>query len=147
MASFCYIPAKAGFWNGNIDLDTHDIRGLLVMTNTTADTETNTTFIAGFGTLDEFDGANYSRQALTGEVVTADVANNRAEFDANDSAFGTAGSPLGVGTRSVQGMVIFRFVTNDADSRVIFFIDLTPSFAPRGIVTIQWDAEGIAQLT
>lgn len=147
MASFAYIPAKQGLWNGNIDLDTHDIRGLAVMTNTTADSETNTTFIAGFTTLDEYDGTNYSRQTFTGEAVNADVANNRAEFDANDVAFGTAGSPLGTGTRSIQGMVIFRFVTNDADSRVIFFIDLTPAFNPRGVVTIAWDADGIAQLT
>lgn len=147
MASFAYIPAKKGLWDGSIDLDTHDIRGLLVMTNTTSDTETNTTFISGFSVLDEEDGANYSRQAFVGEAVNADVANNRAEFDANDVAFGTAGSPLGIGTRSIQGMVIFRFVTNDADSRVIFYIDLTPSFNPRGVVTIAWDAEGIAQLT
>lgn len=147
MASFAYIPAKVGLWNGNIILSTHDIRTIVVMSNTTADTDTTATFVADFGTLDEYDGTNYSRQALASEAVNQDTPNSRAEFDANDAAYGTVGLPLSPGTRSVVGLVIFRFVTNDADSRVIFFIDLLPAFSPRGIITIQWNAEGIAHLT
>lgn len=146
MASFPYIPAKVGLLNGNINLATHDIRGMLMMSNTTADTDTTATFISDFGTPDEFDGLNYARIAFAGEAVNQDTPNARAEFDANDTAFGTAGAPLGPGTRSIAGMVIFRFVTNDADSRVIFWEDLTPAFNPRGIFTAQWNAEGIAQL-
>lgn len=144
MASFCYIPAKVELWDGTIDLNTHDIRILLVMTNTTADTENDKQFIAGFTTLDEMDGATYARIALTGEAVNQDTPNSRAEFDANDVNWPT----LGNGTRQVQGAVIFRFVTNDADSYNIFFIDLAPNVNPGGgSFTISWNAEGIAQHT
>lgn len=144
MASFTYLPAKEGLWDGTIDLDTHDIRALGVMTNSTADTDTTAATISGFGTLDEFDGSGYSRQALTGESVAQDVPNARAEFTANAVTFGTSIVP---GTRNLQGLVIFRFVTNDADSIPIFYIDLTPSFAPKGTLTYTPHADGIAHLT
>lgn len=144
MASFCYIPAKKYLWDGTVDLNTHDMRILLVMTNTTVDTDTTAATISGFGTLDEMDGATYARIALTGEAVNEDDPNSRAEFDANDINWPT----LGNGTRQVQGAVIFRFVTNDADSIPVFYIDLTPTINPGGgSFSISWNAEGIAQHT
>lgn len=143
MASFIYIPAKVGFANGSIDWDTHDIRILLVMTNSTADTETDKTTISGFTTLDECDGSAYVRKAFTGEVVNQDTPNARAELDADDVVW----TALGNGTRQVQGAVIFRFITNDADSIPIAYIDFGANLNPAGgNVTIQWNAEGILQV-
>lgn len=143
--SFAYTRAKAKLISGDIDLNTHDIRALLVMTNTTADTEEDTEFISGVATLDEMNGANYARQALANEAVAADLVNNRGEFDADDITF----TSLGVGTRQVAAVVIFRFVTNDADSPLIGYIDTGgfPLWTNGGNLSIQWNAEGILQAT
>lgn len=145
--SFVYTPAKAKLLSGDLDLNLHDIRVMAVMTNTTADTDQDAATISAIGTLDEFDGSGYVRQALAGEVVNQDDPNNRGEFDANDVAFGA----LGNGTRQIQGFVLFRFITNDTDNVPIAFIDNAgASYAlnPAGAtVTIQWNAEGILQAT
>lgn len=142
MASFAYIPAKKSLWDGGVDLDTHDMRILLVMSNTDADTLNTAATISAFASLDEMNGAGYARQALASEAVNQDTPNARAEFDAADVVF----TGLGNGTRPVTGAVIFRFITNDADSIPVFYIDLSPNFDPGGgTFTVQWNAEGIAQ--
>ena len=57
MASFVYTYAKTKLLSGDLDLNAHDIRLMLVMTNTTADTEADKVFVGDFTTLDEMDGA------------------------------------------------------------------------------------------
>lgn len=142
VSSFCYNYAKQKLWSGQIDLDTDDIRMLLVMTSNTADTEDDVQFIDKFTLLDEFNGAGYARQALANEAVNADAGNSRAEFDADDVAFGA----LSNGTRSLQGAVIFKFVTNDTDSIPICYLANAAigNFNPGGsTITFKWSAEGI----
>lgn len=145
MANFAYTPAKAKIAKGEIDFVNDDIRVLLVMTNTTADTEQDKEFIGDLTTLDEFDGANYARKALGSQAVNQDDPNNRAEFDAADVTW----TALGAGTRQAQGAVLYKFVTNDADSPLIGWID-TGGFPFTGngadVVAI-WNAEGILQVT
>lgn len=144
--SFAYTPLKAKLLKGEIDLDLpQDIRVLLVMTNTTADTDQDAEFVSSITTLDEMDGANYVRKALAGEAVNQDNPNNRAEFDASDVTW----TALGAGTRSMAGIVLFRFVTNDADSPLIAYIDTGgfPLAANGGDVTATWNLEGILQAT
>lgn len=147
MANFIYNEAKRAIAEGEIDFGSGgtDIRALLVMTNTTADTETNANTISGFTTLDEMNGANYARISLSSEVVNEDVANNRAEFDAADITW----SALGAGTRQVQALIIYKHVGADSSNVPIAFIDTGgfPFTANGGNVTIQWNAEGIVQFT
>lgn len=124
-----------------------DIRIALLMTNTTADTENDgkTTISGGTGftTLDDFDGANYVRKALTTEAVNKDDGNDRAEFDADDVTW----TALGAGTRSIQGILVYKHVTNDADSVPIAWLEFSSVKTPDGSdFTVQWDAEGILQL-
>lgn len=140
--SFVYIPAKQKLWSGQIDLDTDDIRCMLLMTSTTADTETSKEFINQFTTLDEFNGAGYVRQVLTNEAVNADAGNSRAEFDADDPAFGA----LSNGTRAFQGAMLFKFVTNDTDSIPLCWLPNSPgaNVNPGGsTISLQWSVEGI----
>lgn len=143
--SHVYTPAKAKLLSGDIDLNTDDIRVLMVMSNTTADTETDAEFVGSITTLDECDGANYARVTLTGEAVAADLANDRGEFDANDISW----TNLGAGTRNNVALVVFKFVTNDAASPLIAYIDSGGfPFNGSGInVSVAWNAEGILQLT
>ena len=145
MANFIYTFAKAALLNGDIDFAADDIRVLLVMTDTTVDTEKDVDDIDEFTTLDEMDGANYVRKALANEAVTEDEANDRGEFDADDVTW----SALGAGTRNVQAAVVFKHVTDDTDSVPIAYIDTGgfPFAASGADVTIQWNAEGIVQAT
>ena len=143
--SFAYTPAKYKFARGEIAWHTSDIRVLLVMSNTTADTEQDAATISAFTTLDEYDGANIVRKALAGEVVNEDDPNNRAELTA-DAVTWTA---LGAGTRQGVGMVVYKFGTDDTDSVPILYIDTGgfPFTGNGGNVVFTPNAEGIAQFT
>lgn len=145
MADFCYTRAKRDIALGDIHFDTDDMRVLLVMTNTTTDTEEDKTFIDQFTTLDEFDGAGYSRGALGNEAVNEDTTNDRAEFDADNLTF----SSISAGTRNIQAAVVYKHVSNDTDSVPVLFIDSGgfPFTANGGDLVLSWNAEGIAQIT
>lgn len=147
MTSFAYTPFKAALLRGEIDLHTTgaDLRMLLVMSNTTADTDQDLENIGDIGTLDEYDGANYARKTLTGEAVTQDDANNRGEADFDDVTW----TALGAGTRSCVGAVVYKHVTNDADAVLIAYIDTGgfPFAGNGGDVVFQVNAEGFLQAT
>ena len=146
MASHAKTPFKTNLMTATFNLNASaDIRVLLAMTNTTVDTEEDIEFVSGFGTLDEMDGSAYVRKALASEAVAADTVNNRGEFDATDVVW----SALGAGTRQVAGMLVFKFVTNDADSPAMVWIESGgfPFSANGGDFTAQWNTEGIIQTT
>lgn len=146
--SFVYTNAARALLAGEIDLDTDDIRVALVMTNTSADTDKDAATISAFGTLDEFDGIGYSRQALGNEAVAADNANDRGEFDAGDVQW----SAVQAGSRDIAGILVLKHVTDDSDSIPLAYIDaddagLLPTLTPNGgSIIITWNAEGILQL-
>lgn len=147
MASHWYNEALRAIMAGELDLNAHDIRVALLMTNTTADTEnggkTTISGGSGFTTLDEFDGSGYVRKQLATEAVNKDDANDRAEFDADDVTW----TALGAGTRSVAGILVYRHITNDADSIPIAWIEFASAKTPDGSnFTVEWDAEGILQI-
>lgn len=143
--SFVYTPAKYKIARGEIALQSADTRVLLVMTNTTADTDQDAATISGIGTLDEYNGANYARKAFSGEVVNEDDPNNWAEFTADPVTWST----LGVGTRQCQAAVIYLFVTNDADSVPIAYIDTGgfPFDGNGGNAVLTPNAEGFLKVT
>lgn len=143
MASNVKNIAKSRMMSGDMDLNGDDMRLILVMTNTTADTDVDADNTSGY-TLDEMDGANYARVALANEAVNTDDTNDRAEFDADDVTI----SSLGNGTRQMQGALIHEHITNDAGSFPLCFVEFSSTINPGGSTfTIQWNAEGIVQLT
>jgi hypothetical protein len=124
-----------------MDLNADDMRLLLLMTNTTGDTDVDSDNTGSY-TLDEMDGANYARAALANEAVNTDDANDRAEFDADDVVF----AALGNGTRQVQGALIHEHITNDAGSFPFVWSEFSSTINPGGsTLTLAWNAEGIAQ--
>lgn len=143
MASFVYTPAKTKMLNGTFTFA--DLRLILVMTNTTADTDQDLENVADLGTLDEMDGANYVRKAVTSEAVVQDDPNNRAELSFDPVTW----SALGNGTRQLEGIILIQFVTNDADSLLVAFIDPTGwPLNPGGAdLVVTPNAEGVLQLT
>lgn len=147
MAAFVYTPAKTKLLKGELDFDLpQDFRVLLVSDTSTADTEEDSEFVSSVTTLDEVVATGYARQALTGEVVNEDLANDRAEFDAADVAFGALGNGV---NDVISAVVLYRFVTVDGDSPLIAYIDTGgfPKTTNGGTFTIQWNAEGILQAT
>ncbi|MDZ4250290.1 MAG: hypothetical protein U0990_09405 [Candidatus Nanopelagicales bacterium] len=143
MASFVFTEAKRALLAGELDLNAHDIRVMLVGSATTADTEEDATTISGFTTLDEFTDASYARKALAAEAVAADNANNRGEFDADDVTW------TALTGDTAAAMLVFRHVTNDTDSVPIAYIDSGgfPQTPGGANLTIAWNAEGILQAT
>jgi hypothetical protein len=123
---------------------TGDVRALIPMTNTTADTEEDTEFISGFTTLDEYDGSAYVRKALTSEAFAVDTVNNRFKFSGDALTWST----LGAGTRQGAALVIYLHVTNDADSKPLFYIDGTgfPFTGNGADITFNPHADGIMYL-
>jgi len=145
MANFIYNEAKRAIAEGEIDFGTGGatIKAMLVMSNSTTNTEDDANTLAAFTTLDEMDGANYSRITLSSQVVNEDSANNRAEFDAADITW----SSLGAGTRQVKALIVYKHVGADSSNVPIAYIDTGgfPFSANGGNVTVQWNAEGIVQ--
>jgi hypothetical protein len=145
--SFVYTGAKEKLLNADLDFNAPiDARIILVMSNTTADTDQDALTISGIGTLDEYNGATYARITCTGETVTRDDANNRAEFDVADFSWAT----LGVGTRQAVGMILYRFVDGTAANDIpIAYIDSGgfPFDGNGGAVNVTVNAEGILQAT
>lgn len=145
MASHYFNQALYRHATGDLDLATADMRGILCMTNTTADTERDAAieFVDDIGTLDECDGANYVRKALASEAVTIDDAEDEVEFDATDVTW----TALGVGTRQWAGILWYQHVTNDADSMPVFWQEFASPVTGDGTdFTVQFDAEGLAKL-
>lgn len=142
MASLLNLPGMQDLLDGTANWLTSDYRVRLLMTNTTADTQNNIATLSAYTTIDSFDGSGASSPALTGEAVNVDAANNRVELDADDVAFGA----LGNGTRAIQGILVFDFNTNDADSVPLVFLQFAASLNPAGgTVTVNWNAEGLLQ--
>jgi hypothetical protein len=143
MASNVKNIAKSRMMSGDMDLNSDDMRLFLLMTNTTFDTDVDSDNTADY-TLDEMDGANYARQTLANEAVNTDDTNDRAEFDADDVSI----AALGNGTRQMQGAGIHEFITNDAGSFPLCWIEFAATVNPGGSTfSIQFNAEGIVQLT
>ena len=143
MASLVYTEACEQFANGNIDWENDTIRIRLCMTNTTCDTEEDVATLSAFTTIDLHDGANYPSPdtTLTTTAAAADATNNRATMDATDVTY----TSLGAGTRTVAGVLVYKFVTNDTDSIPICWHE--EAFTPNGgNITISWNAAGVLTL-
>ena len=107
MANGMYNIGKQGLIDGTIDMDTNVIKARLVKdTYTFSNTDTSLTPITKItGTTD---------QTLGSRTVTDGV------FDAADPTFTAV-----AGGETITAWVVFKFVTNDADSIPIGFLDLT----------------------
>ena len=131
MASGLYTVAEKGFLDADIDLltDTIKVRAVADEDYTYAGSDTSLSTITAYaGTTDP---------TLTSPDTTAGV------FDAADLA--PAFSSLSQSTtKDIDGLVIYKFVTNDAGSTPIAYIDLTTALTPNGgDVNITWNASGI----
>lgn len=144
MASFVYTRAKRDLALATLDWNSDDIRVLLVKSGTTADTEEDAATISAFTTLDEVTDGTYGRKVLANEAVNEDQANDRAEMDADDFTWSAL-----VGGETAVAMIVYKHITDDTSSIPIAYIDGGgfPHTLNGADLTINWNAEGILQLT
>ena len=122
-----------------------DIRMALLMTNTTVDTENDGIENLGdFTTLDECNGANYARRALS--TATPTVAIDTARDSVKLSCASHPVFPnLGAGSRSIAG-VLFYFNILDDDNQSVPFL-YCPYTTPRnpdgGNFTVELPADKV----
>ncbi len=147
MASKIPNSALANILNGTIDLNTSDIRAKLLMTNTTCDTEIDAiNNVDDYTTLDVCDATGYADVALTTEIVTANDADDRGDFDtASDIVFsGLSGDA----TRAFQGILLYKYVdgtaANDIPLAFVEFTSTIPATATQ--VTVPSSTTNLLQL-
>lgn len=136
--------AYSRYLTKQVDFVADDIRFVLCMTNTDADTLRDAVDACSDLALDEFDGSGYSSGgiALGSQAVNVDDANDRAEIDAADPTPVAYGS----GTREIEGILVISFITNLSASLPAHFLDFAPNKDPDGSdFSIVINAEGFIQ--
>ena len=133
MANALYDAAREQFMTGAINMSADTIRAALVVTAYATDAPTLATNLATHNFLDDV-SANIigTDQTLTGKTTTGGV------FDADNPTFPTvtAGS-------TVKFVLLYKFVTNAADSPLIALIDTgtgLPLTTNGGDIVITWDS-------
>jgi hypothetical protein len=96
-----------------------------------------TGYTAGFGAA----GRGADDGQLLSKTVVYDTANDRVELDAADTVW------TGINAGTIAQVTLLKEITNDAASVVIANVDVADTVTNGGDITIQWDAEGIIQLT
>lgn len=125
-----------------INLAAADVRAILVKTTTSVDTQDGIQFIAGYAVLGECTCASYTRKALTGEAIAIDLVNKRAEFTSDPIVW----SALEAGN-TLQGVLLYVHVTNDADSMPIAFLEFASNWVTDGGgLTLTPNAQGLLQV-
>lgn len=128
--NFFYLQGRQFQLTTGFNWTSATIKALAVMTNSTAYLDQNATFLtggSGFTTLDEFDGAGYSRQTLTSPLFTPDLVTLNLIFSCAVINFGNTVSN---GTRQAKGFVIYLDGANDGARRPLMHIDSVSSGPP-----------------
>lgn len=126
--------------NGSIDLDTDDIKVMLVTSAYVPNIDTNT---KRSDVTNEVTGTGYTAggQSLAGKTVTQDNTDDEGVFDANDVTWSAS-------TITARGAVLYksRGGAASADELVCYFDFVTDFSSTAGNFTITWNAEGILNL-
>lgn len=88
----------------------------------------------------EIDDGSYSRKTLTGKTQTIDDTNNLVKYDADDVTWAAL-----AGGETVFYVVIYKFVTNDADSILMALVDIPNTVTDGTDFILQWSPDGIIQ--
>lgn len=144
MASALYNKYK--HWIGTNDWGADDLRVLLLDDAGSYTFSPDDDFVSDLTPgSNESTGTGYVRKTMgTVGTVAINKTADRAEFDCADPTTWT-GADFGV----VQAMIVFAFVTSDAASPLVAYLDGAsfPVTTNSGDLTIQFDAIGVWTLT
>jgi len=138
MASNLYNPGLEKLLDGTIDFENDTINVLLVDTNHSFDKTHD--FVDDI-VANEASGTGYARKTLANAAIALDAANDRVEFDADNPSY----TALDAGT--IAAAIIFKQVTNDADSPLIAQIDFADLVTNGSDVELQINSEGLFYVT
>ena len=151
--SLVFNRAKKELLDGTIDLVSDTIKVMLVTSSYTANADDD--FVDNGGANDPIDhelsGTGYvagfagsGRKTLAAKAFSVDDPNDRGEFDDTADITWTA---INAGTAA--GAIVYKHITADTSSVMIAYINTGgfPIVTNGGDLTIQWNAEGILQLT
>ena len=139
---------KVDILSGSIDLANDDIRVALYDDSTAFSFDPDThqfvgDVLDGGTTAQEPSDASYSRQSLSGQSTSADDTDDEGVFDADDVTFGSLST-----TNQIQGVLIYKQVTDDTDSPIVGVIDDAddsdlPTETNGTDFVIEWSANGV----
>jgi hypothetical protein len=141
MANVIYNSFKRDIQNGSIDLDTDDIKVMLVTSAYVPDIDTHTKASDITG---EVVGTGYTAGgvSLATKAVTADNTNDLGKFDADDVTWATS-------TITARGAVIYksRGGAATADELVAYLDFVSDKVSTAGNFNLIFNANGILTLT
>lgn len=137
MASGIYDSGFEDMLDGNLDWVVDDIRLMLLKTSYTFAV---THAVVGNISADEVAGTGYSRKVLGTKTINFNAGAREFRYDAADVVWTQIQNDL---SESTKAAVIFRQITNDADSVLIAYIEdgSTLTFND-GQVTLAFDSTG-----
>ena len=138
MASNLYNPGLEKLLDGTISFESDTINVLLVDTSHTFDKTHE--FVSDI-VANEASGTGYARKTLANAAIALDAANDRVEFDADNPSY----TALNAGT--IAAAIVFKNVTNDADSPLIAQIDFADLVTNGSDVELQINSEGLFFVT
>lgn len=139
MADVIYNNFKKNIMNGNIDLDTDDIKVALVTSTYTPNQDTHEDFA---DITNEVTGTGYTAggASLANDAVTADTTDNEGVYDADDITWSSS-------TITARAAILYKDSGVDTTSWLIAYLDFgSDQSSSSGNFTIQWGTEGILNL-
>jgi len=141
MANVIYNSFKRDIQNGSIDLDTDDIKVMLVTSSYVPDIDAHT---KASDITNEVVGTGYTAGgvSLATKAVTADNTNDLGKFDADDVTWATS-------TITARGAVIYksRGGASSADELVAYLDFVSDKVSTAGNFNLIFNANGILTLT
>ena len=132
MASFLYAVAEKGFLDADIDLLTDTIKVRAVADDDYTASEAH----SAMSSVTAYSGT-------TDPTVSAGKSTTAGVFDA-DNISAAWSSVSQDATKQIDALVVYKFVTDDAGSTPIAYIDLTTPFTPNGgDINLNFNASGI----
>jgi len=145
MASFWYDLAVQKVFQGTIDLDTDDIRMLLLDNTGTYTPAKGTEFIDTGGAADIVDSeltsgdiSGYARVALTTKSI--DVSSNLIRFLSDNVAFDALGTS--VSGKQVSAAVIYKYNAADTAAECLVYSDFTDTPTNGSTFTVNQPTNG-----
>jgi len=139
---------KTLFFNGGIDLANDDLRVALFDDSTafTFDPDVHEfvdDVLDGGTTAQEPTDSSYGRQSLANQTTSSDDTDDEGVFDADDVTFASLST-----TNKIQGVIIYKKVTDDTDSPIVGVIDDAddsdlPAETNGTDFVIEWSANGV----
>lgn len=142
MASDIYDNGLDGISSGSVDWVNDDIRVLLVVDAYVFD-RTDATVSSVVAS--EVTASGYSRKVLAGQTASLNQGAREFRFDATDPIWVAIDDNT---AESSKAGILFKFVTNDADSTLIAYIEDSSAITfNNGLVTLAFGATGAFKIT